>query len=155
MVIQVIMKSVEIISLEMDHLENNKINCKIITCQVDKKQLSALIIKKLGKISSQQECDKHQPPSPPVSPQDEKVEQSPKTSIEEEVNTRNDEGYLEWKNWMERDKLQRDEAASQRLRAKLKTDQWALVRECTRLMGKKQEKVAGKERTRGVEKAGR
>ena len=35
---------------------------------------------------------------------------------------------------MERDNLQKVEAASQRQRAKVKTDQWAMMRECTRLM---------------------
>ena len=125
------MKSEEIISLEMDHLEHSKTDCQIKACQVAKHQLSALITKNLEKVSwksfsSQQECDKQQPQSPPASHQEE--------NVEEEVNTRNDEGFLEWKNWMERDNLQKVEAASQRQRAKVKTDQWAMMRECTRLM---------------------
>jgi hypothetical protein len=76
------MISEETLNLEIDHLENSKINCQIITCQFDKHQLSALITKNLGKfskrsISSQQECEE--------------------TSPGEEVKARNDEGYIEWK----------------------------------------------------------
>ena len=81
------MISEETLCLEMDHLENSKINCQIITCQAPAICIDHQNLGKVSKrsISSQQECEE--------------------TSLVEEVKTRNDEGYLEWKNWMTRDKL--------------------------------------------------
>ena len=148
--------------LELSCLETSKANCSLQACQADRNQLLTLIGKNLDKIkniSSQQEHNKTplssrqedrkehwkttkaipssiEPAQEPTrcAPQDENNSLEDEETSNDEDNERTDAAYMEWKNWKIRNKKMQEETERKQLRARMKTDQWALYRECSRLM---------------------
>ena len=67
---------------------------------------------------------------------------------------RKDEAYMAWLNWNERYKTSREESDKLKAASRKKTDQWALYRECTRLLESKQDQMEGNAGRREAKKVG-